>query len=110
VSSEQRVGVASNRLPFTFSRGKQGFERKASPGGLVSAREPVLRKPGIELRDGEEVALAGAPYRIVPVSGLATTFRVGSPDPPTSAVRRLPDVEAVRALLEWIGRRGAGGT
>ena len=41
------------------------------------------------------------------LSGLATTFRVGSPDTPTAASRRLPDVDAVRALLEWIAHRHA---
>jgi trehalose 6-phosphate synthase/phosphatase len=35
------------------------------------------------------------------LEGLAMTFRVGS----TAAARRLPDVGAVRALLEWLARR-----
>jgi trehalose 6-phosphate synthase/phosphatase len=39
------------------------------------------------------------------LSGLAATFRVGSPDAPTAAEHRLPDTDAVQALLEWIGRR-----
>ncbi len=39
------------------------------------------------------------------LSGLATTFRVGSADTPTAASHRLPDVNAVRALLEWLSRR-----
>jgi trehalose 6-phosphate synthase/phosphatase len=39
------------------------------------------------------------------LAGLATTFRVGSADTPTAASRRLPDVNAVRALLEWIAMR-----
>jgi trehalose-phosphatase len=39
------------------------------------------------------------------LSGLAITFRVGSADTPTAATRRLPDVAAVRALLEWLGAR-----
>jgi trehalose 6-phosphate synthase/phosphatase len=39
------------------------------------------------------------------LSGLAATFRVGSPDTPTAALRRLPDTDAVQSLLEWIGRR-----
>jgi trehalose 6-phosphate synthase/phosphatase len=39
------------------------------------------------------------------LAGLATTFRVGSADTPTAATRRLPDVNAVRALLEWLGHR-----
>ncbi len=43
------------------------------------------------------------------LSGLATTFRVGSPDTPTAATRRLPNVEAVQALIEWLGRRPDGG-
>ena len=43
------------------------------------------------------------------LSGLATTFRVGSPDTPTAATRRLPNVDAVVALIEWLGRRPVGG-
>jgi trehalose-phosphatase len=39
------------------------------------------------------------------LAGLSTTIRVGSADEPTAALRRLPDVEAVRALLEWIASR-----
>jgi trehalose-phosphatase len=39
------------------------------------------------------------------LSGLSATFRVGSPDTPTAAMHRLPDTDAVQALLEWLGRR-----
>ena len=39
------------------------------------------------------------------LAGLSLTFRVGSADTPTAADRRLPDVESVRALLDWLGRR-----
>ena len=39
------------------------------------------------------------------LAGLAITFRVGSADTHTSATRRLPDIDAVRALLDWLGRR-----
>jgi trehalose-phosphatase len=39
------------------------------------------------------------------LAGLAMTFRVGSADTPTAATRRLPNVEAVRTLLEWLARR-----
>lgn len=67
--------VASNRLPFTVHRGPRGLERRPSPGGLVSALEPVLRQrggnwvgwPGLELRRGERIATGGKPYRITPV-------------------------------------------
>ncbi|MFQ5668443.1 MAG: bifunctional alpha,alpha-trehalose-phosphate synthase (UDP-forming)/trehalose-phosphatase [Candidatus Binatia bacterium] len=41
------------------------------------------------------------------LAGLAITFRVGSADTQTGAARRLPNVEAVRALLEWLARRPA---
>jgi trehalose 6-phosphate synthase/phosphatase len=41
------------------------------------------------------------------LAGLAITFRVGSADTPTAAARRLPNVEAVRKLLEWLARRKA---
>jgi trehalose 6-phosphate synthase/phosphatase len=43
------------------------------------------------------------------LSGLATTFRVGSPDAPTAAMRRLPGVEDVRGLLGWLARRPSAG-
>ncbi|MFP8874811.1 MAG: bifunctional alpha,alpha-trehalose-phosphate synthase (UDP-forming)/trehalose-phosphatase [Myxococcota bacterium] len=39
------------------------------------------------------------------LSGLAMTFRVGPSDTLTSATYRLPDVNAVQALLEWLGKR-----
>ena len=39
------------------------------------------------------------------LAGLSTTFRVGSVDTPTAATRRLPDVDAVSALLEWLAAR-----
>ena len=38
------------------------------------------------------------------LAGLAITFRVGPADTLTSASRRLPNVDAVQALLEWIGQ------
>ncbi len=41
------------------------------------------------------------------LAGLATTFRVGPADTPTSATLRLADVDAVAALLDWISRRRA---
>ena len=69
------IVVASNRLPFSVSRNAKGLERRRSPGGLVSALEPVLRKlggtwigwPGLELRNGEELPDNGEAYRIAPV-------------------------------------------
>ena len=70
------IVVASNRLPFTIVRTAHGLKRKPSPGGLVSALEPVLRKrggtwigwPGLELREGEDLPKpASLPYRIEPV-------------------------------------------
>jgi trehalose-6-phosphatase len=39
------------------------------------------------------------------LSGLAQTFRVGSADTPTAAARRLPNVDGVLSLLEWLARR-----
>ena len=41
------------------------------------------------------------------LAGLAITFRVGSADTPTAATRRLPNVDGVRKLLEWLARRDA---
>jgi len=82
-ASKKRAGgasapivVASNRLPFSVVRNARGLERRPSPGGLVSALEPLLRKrggtwigwPGIELREGEEIPGDSDPYRIEPVS------------------------------------------
>ena len=39
------------------------------------------------------------------LAGLAMTFRVGSADTPTAATRRLPNVDAVRAMLDFLARR-----
>jgi trehalose 6-phosphate synthase/phosphatase len=39
------------------------------------------------------------------LAGLAITFRVGSADTPTAAARRLPNVDAVCKLLEWLADR-----
>ncbi len=41
------------------------------------------------------------------LAGLAVTFRVGSADTMSAATRRLPNVEAVHALLRWLARRPA---
>jgi len=75
-ASERPVVVASNRLPFTFRRTESGLQREPSPGGLVSALEPVLRKrggtwvgwPGIDVWEGESIAAQGEAYQIRPVS------------------------------------------
>jgi trehalose 6-phosphate synthase/phosphatase len=69
------IAVASNRLPFSFQRTARGLERRPSPGGLVSALEPVLRKrggswvgwPGIVPRENERIDTGGASYDITPV-------------------------------------------
>jgi trehalose 6-phosphate synthase/phosphatase len=74
-STRQPIVVASNRLPFSLSRSANGLERRPSPGGLVSALEPVLRKrggtwigwPGIDLRDGESIPADGEDYAVAPV-------------------------------------------
>jgi trehalose 6-phosphate synthase/phosphatase len=39
------------------------------------------------------------------LAGLGITFRVGSAEFPTHATRRLPNVDAVRALLAWLAQR-----
>jgi trehalose 6-phosphate synthase/phosphatase len=39
------------------------------------------------------------------LEGLAFTFRVGHAERPTSAQRRLPDVDAVEILLRWVAER-----
>jgi len=67
--------VASNRLPFTLQRSRSGLERVPSPGGLVSALEPVLRArggtwvgwPGIALEPDEVCDAGDEPYRVRPV-------------------------------------------
>lgn len=42
------------------------------------------------------------------LSGLASTFRVGSAETPTTALHRLSDGDDVRALLDWLARHPAG--
>ncbi len=69
------VLVLSNRLPFAVSRGPKGLEKHVSPGGLVSALEPVLRKhggtwigwPGVALNPGESLNGRDLPYQVQPV-------------------------------------------
>ncbi len=39
------------------------------------------------------------------LSGLGITFRVGPSDEPTAALRNLPNIESVQALLVWLGGR-----
>ncbi len=64
--------IASNRLPFTLQRTRNGLESSPSPGGLVSALEPVLRArggtwigwPGIALEADEKVDFEDAPYSV----------------------------------------------
>jgi trehalose 6-phosphate synthase/phosphatase len=43
------------------------------------------------------------------LAGLGVTFRVGSADSLSLADRRLPNVEAVQALLEWLAERPVSG-
>ncbi len=70
------IVVVSNRLPFTYTRAAGGLKRQPSPGGLVSALEPVLRRrggtwigwPGVELKKGERVSTRGDAYRVAPVA------------------------------------------
>lgn len=70
------IVIVSNRLPFTYTRTAGGLKRQASPGGLVSALEPVLKRrggtwigwPGVELKKGERVSTRGNSYRVAPVA------------------------------------------
>jgi trehalose 6-phosphate synthase/phosphatase len=41
------------------------------------------------------------------LAGLAITFRVGKAETLTAAARRLPNVDAVQTLLDWLARRPA---
>jgi trehalose 6-phosphate synthase/phosphatase len=74
--SEGPLLVVSNRLPFVFQHSDAGLTRRPSPGGLVSALDPVLRKrggtwlgwPGSEIAAGEHLDLPGDRYRVAPVS------------------------------------------
>jgi len=74
-SADQRIVVASNRLPFSIRRTSRGLEVEPSPGGLVSAMDPVLRArggtwigwPGIELRRDESLPVPERPYDVEPV-------------------------------------------
>jgi len=67
--------IAANRLPVSVQRGARELELRPSPGGLVSALEPVLRKrggtwvgwPGLALRPHEELRFEELPYRLAPV-------------------------------------------
>ncbi|MFQ5417156.1 MAG: bifunctional alpha,alpha-trehalose-phosphate synthase (UDP-forming)/trehalose-phosphatase [Myxococcota bacterium] len=73
--TERPIVVVSNRLPFIVTRTAIGLERSPSPGGLVTALEPVLRKrggtwigwPGTDLGEDEQLPAEGEAYRIAPV-------------------------------------------
>ena len=39
------------------------------------------------------------------LAGLGLTFRIGSAAQPTAAMRRLPSIEALAGMLEWLVRR-----
>ncbi|MBW2713850.1 MAG: trehalose-6-phosphate synthase, partial [Deltaproteobacteria bacterium] len=75
VTAARTVLVLSNRLPFAVHRGPKGLEKHVSPGGLVSALEPVLRKhggiwigwPGLALNAGESLNGCDLPYQVQPV-------------------------------------------
>ncbi|MCP3987419.1 MAG: bifunctional alpha,alpha-trehalose-phosphate synthase (UDP-forming)/trehalose-phosphatase [bacterium] len=74
--ADSRIVVMSNRLPFTYSRTAGGLKRQPSPGGLVSALEPTLRRrggtwigwPGVELKKGERISTRADTYRVAPVA------------------------------------------
>jgi len=67
--------VVTNRLPFAFQRTASGVERRHAAGGLASALDPVPCKrggtwigwPGIPVRRGERLDVAGTPYRTRPI-------------------------------------------
>ena len=75
-TTERPIVVASNRLPFAIERRPDGLHLETSPGGLVSAMDPVLRKcggtwigwPGVELRSGEALPVADRPYAVAAVN------------------------------------------
>ena len=58
-ASHERLVVLSNRLPFTVRQGRSGFELERSPGGLVAAVEPVMRRRG-----GTWIGWAGGAHRL----------------------------------------------
>ena len=72
---KRRVVVVSNRLPVTARRTPGGIELARSPGGLVTALDPVLRAeggtwigwPGVELAEGEALPVGDLPYRLEPI-------------------------------------------
>lgn len=72
---ERRLLVASNRLPFAIERDAHGLRGRPSPGGLVSALQPVLRSrggiwvgwPGLAVGENEEIPVDEDSYRIVPL-------------------------------------------
>ena len=93
----ERLLVLTNRLPFSFRRGRGGLERRSAVGGLASALDPVLRKrggtwvgwPGIDFEPGEDLELRGSPYRIRPISTFPTACRLRvSPGSPSSRATR----------------------
>jgi len=75
-SAESPLVVLSNRLPYTVSRTQRGLESRPSPGGLVSALAPVIKRrggtwigwPGLALRGQEQMpAPPDLDYRVAPI-------------------------------------------
>lgn len=68
--------VVANRLPISLTRGPMGLEQHRSPGGLVSAMEPLLQRhggkwvgwPGIELAENESIERNDDGYELEPVN------------------------------------------
>ncbi len=99
---------------------RAGFQARALPAG-IEARPPIGWDKGQAVlyiarsRYGptwsENVRLVYVgddhtdedAFRLL--TGLGITFRVGSAETPTGARRRLPNIDAVRALVDWLARR-----
>lgn len=88
---KSRLIVVSNRLPFRAERRSNGLHFTRSPGGLVSALEPVLEDRGgiwvgwpgmpreeVEAAGGLELPSGGrVRYRAVPLSGHEVSLYYG---------------------------------
>jgi trehalose 6-phosphate synthase/phosphatase len=80
-----------------------GFDRGQAVLHVLRTRHGPAWSEGVRvIYVGDDVADEDA-FRLF--AGLAKTFRVGSAETQTLAARRLRNVEAVEALLQWLGRR-----
>jgi trehalose 6-phosphate synthase/phosphatase len=84
------------RPPIGWDKGHAVLHILRSRYGLAWSASVRSIYAGDDLTDED-------PFRVL--SGLGITFRIGPPDEATAALRNLPSVESMQALLSWLAKR-----